>query len=153
MYDVPGSDDRSYIEYMLETFYHNKRTHMVGPCAVLDICFTHPLYQKRGAGKLLVGWGVEEADRRGVGSWVEASTFGKGLYEKFGFGVGGQEGRDGEDGEVICEYWGLGPLGVKVGREAGVEVEGYGEGWKEEWTQMGYWGASWWFMRRKAKEA
>ena len=112
---------------------------MTGPCAVLDICFTHPSYQRRGAGKLLVGWGVEEADRRGVKSWVEASVLGKGLYEKFGFG------------EAICEFWGLGPLGVRTGREAGVDVEGLGEGWREEWTEKGYQGASWWFMGRKAK--
>lgn len=64
---------------------------------------------------------------------------GKGLYEKFGFG------------EAICEFWGLGPLGVRTGREAGVDVEGLGEGWREEWTEKGYQGASWWFMGRKAK--
>ncbi|KAH6717678.1 hypothetical protein BKA61DRAFT_511935, partial [Leptodontidium sp. MPI-SDFR-AT-0119] len=114
-YEVLGADDTSYVSYILETFYTNKRKHMTGPCAVLDICFTHPSYQRRGAGKLLVGWGVEEADRRGVKSWVEASVLGKGLYEKFGFG------------EAICEFWGLGPLGVRTGREAGVDVEGLGE--------------------------
>ncbi|KAH7413360.1 hypothetical protein BKA64DRAFT_719271 [Cadophora sp. MPI-SDFR-AT-0126] len=148
-YEVAGADDAPYISYILETFYTNKRRYMTGACAVLDICFTHPTYQKRGAGKLLVEYGIAEADRRGVPAWVEASVFGKGLYEKFGFGVG--EG-------VVSEYWGLGPLGVRVAREMGVEgwgegegERGYGEGWKEEWTEKGYQGASWWFMGREAK--
>tara|TARA_R110002060_G_scaffold74463_1_gene83719 strand:+ start:258 stop:641 length:384 start_codon:yes stop_codon:yes gene_type:complete len=116
---------------------------MTGPCAVLDICFTHPSYQKLGAGKLLVSYGVTEADKRGVPAWVEASVFGKGLYEKYGFGTNG--GRN--------EYWGLGPLGVRVAREIGVKgwSEGFGEGWKDEWTEKGYQGASWWFLGREAK--
>ncbi|PVH83010.1 hypothetical protein DL98DRAFT_570213 [Cadophora sp. DSE1049] len=144
-YEVAGADDAPYISYILETFYTNKRRYMTGPCAVLDICFTHPLYQKLGAGKLLVEWGVAEADRRGVKAWVEASVFGKGLYEKFGFGVGGEG--------AMNEYWGLGPLGVRVAREMGVEGtgEGFGEGWKDEWTDKGYQGASWWFMGREAR--
>ncbi|KAK0127842.1 hypothetical protein ONS96_007343 [Cadophora gregata f. sp. sojae] len=151
-YEIAGADDAPYIKYILEIFYANKRRYMTGPCAVLDICFTHPLYQKLGAGKLLVEYGVAEADRRGVPAWVEASILGKGLYEKYGFGVG--TGNDNSSvGKAINEYWGLGPLGVRVAREMGVQgwKEGFGEGWREEWTEKGYQGASWWFMGRAAR--
>ena len=34
---------------------------------------------------MLMQWGVEEADRRGLPCFLEASSHGKGLYAKFGF--------------------------------------------------------------------
>ncbi|GKT86577.1 GNAT family acetyltransferase [Colletotrichum tofieldiae] len=51
----------------------------------LDTLVTHPDYQRRGAGSLLLKWGCELADENGVGAYVDASKAGKGLYERFGF--------------------------------------------------------------------
>ncbi|KAK1985998.1 acetyltransferase [Colletotrichum cereale] len=51
----------------------------------LDTLVTHPDYQRRGAGSMLLKWGCELADENGVGAYVDASKAGKGLYERFGF--------------------------------------------------------------------
>ncbi|EFQ32953.1 acetyltransferase [Colletotrichum graminicola] len=51
----------------------------------LDTLVTHPDYQRRGAGSMLLKWGCELADEDGVGAYVDASKAGKGLYERFGF--------------------------------------------------------------------
>ncbi|MCJ1310747.1 RNA polymerase II transcription factor B 52 kDa subunit [Agyrium rufum] len=50
-----------------------------------DRCFTHPDHRKRGAGSLLVRWGVEKADELGLDSFVEATNSCTSLYERHGF--------------------------------------------------------------------
>jgi predicted N-acetyltransferase YhbS len=51
----------------------------------LDTVATHPDYQRRGAGSLLVKWGCDLADAQGVQAYVDASKDGAPLYAKFGF--------------------------------------------------------------------
>jgi predicted N-acetyltransferase YhbS len=51
----------------------------------LDTVATHPDYQRRGAGSMLVKWGCELADVEGVAAYVDASKNGAPLYAKFGF--------------------------------------------------------------------
>ena len=51
----------------------------------LKMLFTHPAHRKRGAGKLLVQWGVQKADEMRVEAYVEASLLGKPVYEREGF--------------------------------------------------------------------
>ncbi|KAF5013960.1 hypothetical protein FDECE_89 [Fusarium decemcellulare] len=51
----------------------------------LDTLVTHPDYQRRGAGSMLVKWGCDLADKDGVGVYVDASEAGAPLYQKFGF--------------------------------------------------------------------
>jgi GNAT superfamily N-acetyltransferase len=51
----------------------------------LDTVVTHPDYQRRGAGSMLVGWGCDLADLQGVLAYVDASKEGAPLYAKFGF--------------------------------------------------------------------
>ncbi|KAJ4262908.1 hypothetical protein NW762_006521 [Fusarium torreyae] len=51
----------------------------------LDTLVTHPDYQRRGAGSMLVKWGCDLADEAGVGIYVDASKAGAPLYQKFGF--------------------------------------------------------------------
>lgn len=51
----------------------------------LDTLATHPDYQRRGAGSMLLKWGCELADRHGVALYVDASKAGAPLYERFGF--------------------------------------------------------------------
>ena len=46
---------------------------------------THPDYWRRGAGHLVVGWGVNKAIKAGVAVVMFASPMGKKLYETFGF--------------------------------------------------------------------
>ncbi|KAF2235853.1 acyl-CoA N-acyltransferase [Viridothelium virens] len=83
------------------------RDELVGgrPHWALFILVTRPEWQGRGAGSLLVRWGVERADEEGWECYLEASPKGRGLYEKFGFRVvrelvtdlrewGGKEGEE-----------------------------------------------------------
>jgi GNAT superfamily N-acetyltransferase len=55
--------------------------------SVLDIIFVDPKHQSRGAGSKLVKWGVNRADEMGVEAFLEATRFGRPLYEKNGFQV------------------------------------------------------------------
>ncbi|KAJ5494605.1 hypothetical protein N7463_010692 [Penicillium fimorum] len=51
----------------------------------LDSLGTHPDYQRRGAGSMMVRWGCDLADKDGVAAYVDASKEGASLYLKHGF--------------------------------------------------------------------
>ncbi|KFA67917.1 hypothetical protein S40285_05944 [Stachybotrys chlorohalonatus IBT 40285] len=55
------------------------------PHAYLKLLHTDPAHQRRGAGAMLLKWGVAEADRLGIPSYLEASPDGRPLYEKHEF--------------------------------------------------------------------
>lgn len=52
---------------------------------VLNILVTDPDHHRRGAGAIHMKWGMEQADKLGLPSYLEASEAGKPLYERFGF--------------------------------------------------------------------
>lgn len=52
---------------------------------MLKILLCHPDYQRRGAGRALTEWGIQEARRLGLYTTVFASPMGLGLYTKLGF--------------------------------------------------------------------
>lgn len=51
----------------------------------LSIIATDPTQGRRGAAGMLMQWGINEADRRGLPCFLESSPFGRGLYLKYGF--------------------------------------------------------------------
>lgn len=51
----------------------------------LKILLCHPSFQRRGAGRALTEWGIDEARRRGLNTTVFASPMGFELYRKLGF--------------------------------------------------------------------
>ncbi|KAL4912347.1 acyl-CoA N-acyltransferase [Aspergillus aurantiobrunneus] len=53
--------------------------------AFLHIAFTMPEYRRQGLGHLLMEWAIRKTDERGLEAWLDASEFGRPLYEKFGF--------------------------------------------------------------------
>ncbi|WPG99269.1 Hypothetical protein R9X50_00208100 [Acrodontium crateriforme] len=53
--------------------------------ADLSILFTHPQHQRRGAASMLIKWGCDQADKRGIISTLHASSEGYHLYLKHGF--------------------------------------------------------------------
>ncbi|KAF2656644.1 hypothetical protein K491DRAFT_560271, partial [Lophiostoma macrostomum CBS 122681] len=55
------------------------------PYFMLITLSTHPEHQRRGAGSMLVKWGVDVADRLHVEAYLSTSIRGRLLYERFGF--------------------------------------------------------------------
>ncbi|KAF2198015.1 acyl-CoA N-acyltransferase [Delitschia confertaspora ATCC 74209] len=55
------------------------------PFYLLHILVTDPKHHRRGAGGMLLRWGIEQADRDGLPSYLEASEDGRPLYERNGF--------------------------------------------------------------------
>lgn len=71
---------------LFKLFNKHKREIMgTRPYYVLDTLVTHPDHHRRGAGGLLVQWGCDQADKKGVEAYLEASPMGKPLYERYGF--------------------------------------------------------------------
>ena len=61
-----------------------------------------PEYQGQGIAKMLLDWGVEQADKDGSGIYLEGTKMGMGLYERAGFREKGEvrfPGIKGQDGE------------------------------------------------------
>jgi len=52
---------------------------------VLEVMATHPECQKRGLASTVLKWACERVDREGIEFYLDASTQGRPLYEKFGF--------------------------------------------------------------------
>ncbi|KAH8815539.1 acyl-CoA N-acyltransferase [Xylogone sp. PMI_703] len=80
--DMPGEKVTNFFAG-LET--ERKRLVGHGKNCYLDMLCTHPDYRRRGAGSMLVQWGCEEADRKGIPAYIDASKDGAKLYKKFGF--------------------------------------------------------------------
>ncbi|KAK3115227.1 hypothetical protein LTR53_005638 [Teratosphaeriaceae sp. CCFEE 6253] len=72
--------DRAWGEFR-EEFIGSK------PHANLQICIAHPKHQRRGAGSMLVQWGCDKADKRGLMSVLQSSAAGLRLYQKHGFTI------------------------------------------------------------------
>jgi len=77
------------------------RMNIMGPAPVvmLNSLVVSPSYQRKGIGAQLMKFGVDEADRLGLRAYLEASVFGKGLYERFGY-------KDVKNIEFDCKPWG-----------------------------------------------
>lgn len=53
----------------------------------LKLLHTDPSHQRRGAGSMLLEWGIAESKRLGLPAYLEASEEGFPLYEKHGWRV------------------------------------------------------------------
>lgn len=56
-----------------------------GPYATLGSFFTLPEHRKLGIGHLLMQWGLERADEKGLDVWIEAAPPAVPFYERHGF--------------------------------------------------------------------
>lgn len=52
---------------------------------MLEYLAVNPEYRRRGVGEKLVSWGLEQADKQGLDSVLEATIDGGKLYRKLGF--------------------------------------------------------------------
>ena len=46
---------------------------------------THPAYERRGAGAMLVSWALERCKKEQLSAYVESTSIGKPLYTRLGF--------------------------------------------------------------------
>ncbi|KIW59092.1 hypothetical protein PV05_03567 [Exophiala xenobiotica] len=66
---------------------YRKRAELMGGKAycLLDLLQTDPKYQGRGAGGMLIQWGLDMADQLRIPAYLESSPNAHGLYYKYGF--------------------------------------------------------------------
>ena len=74
--------DSLFSIYLLHRFANRGNTEQV-----CNLMFVHPAHRRRGAGRLLMGWGVEKAQEKGFEVFVESTDLGRPLYESFGLAV------------------------------------------------------------------
>ena len=55
------------------------------PCWILMHMTTRPSQRGKGAARLLIQWGIEQAEKRGAPAYLEAGVLGRPVYEKMGF--------------------------------------------------------------------
>ncbi|RDI89548.1 hypothetical protein Vi05172_g730 [Venturia inaequalis] len=79
-------ENRAARESFMEGLFKSRREVLGTRSHVeLDVLVTHPEHHRRVAGSLLIQWGVDEMDRLGLIGYLEGSTAGRPLYERFGF--------------------------------------------------------------------
>ena len=49
------------------------------------VCAVEPEWQRKGVGRRLLQWGLDEADKRGWQAYIDATPEGVGLYKKLGW--------------------------------------------------------------------
>ncbi|KAL2760192.1 hypothetical protein ACRALDRAFT_1073845 [Sodiomyces alcalophilus JCM 7366] len=77
-----------------------ERTVVGKPCVYLQILVIDPKHQRRGIGQQLMSWGVQEAARLNIPSFLESSNAGRRLYQKCGY-------RDVDVAETSLKQYGL----------------------------------------------
>ena len=55
------------------------------PHLLMAILAVSPKYQRAGVGKKLLAWGLKQADALQLGTWIDASPQGLGLYKTMGW--------------------------------------------------------------------
>ena len=87
--EATNKDELTDLDRAWEDFGRPFEAEFVGerPHGSLILCQTHPMHQRRGAGRMLLGWGCDYADERGLMCVLQASWLGLRLYESFGFVV------------------------------------------------------------------
>ena len=81
----PEDNAEARLEFM-QGIWQSRREFMGEKAHVmLDTLLCHPDHHRRGAGKLLMQWGLDKADELGLPSYLEGSIAGVRLYESVGY--------------------------------------------------------------------
>ncbi|KUI55417.1 hypothetical protein VP1G_02845 [Cytospora mali] len=75
----PKGEERDIGNALMGQFVTPRMTYMRKPHVFLDILFTHPDARRRGAGKLMMDWGVQQAEERGYEVYIDAIDIGRSL--------------------------------------------------------------------------
>ncbi|EMD62189.1 hypothetical protein GGP41_002353 [Bipolaris sorokiniana] len=88
MYPTPEGDDlnnQALVDFLGFLYRARKQYVNTKPICFLQILVTDPDHHRRGAGSMLLKWGLGKADELGLPGFLEASPMGKPLYERMGF--------------------------------------------------------------------
>ncbi|KAK4046583.1 hypothetical protein OIV83_005953 [Microbotryomycetes sp. JL201] len=83
----------------------------------LHILCVDPTVQNSGAGSALLRWGLQQADRDGVDTYLEASIPAVPLYERYGFHKWQKAGYGGPNNEMALQPMRRRPLRIKQATE------------------------------------
>ncbi|KAF2148056.1 hypothetical protein K461DRAFT_298156 [Myriangium duriaei CBS 260.36] len=81
------NDDKEKLERVIRVMNSTisiRKKWYTKPHIQIMLFYTHPDFQRRGAGSMMMNWGCTLADHLYLPLWVEGSTEGRKLYEKFG---------------------------------------------------------------------
>ncbi|KAJ6781709.1 hypothetical protein PWT90_05714 [Aphanocladium album] len=67
----------------------------------LDAIVVDENHRRKGIGKALVQWGIDQADKQGRGTWLIATSDGKKLYDSMGYSLVGSGSRCGEAQHIM----------------------------------------------------
>ncbi len=67
----------------------------------LDAIVVDEEHRRKGIGKALVQWGIDQATREGRAVWLIATSDGKTLYDTMGFSLVGSGSRCGEAQHIM----------------------------------------------------
>ncbi|KAF2683304.1 hypothetical protein K458DRAFT_452810 [Lentithecium fluviatile CBS 122367] len=81
----PDDSSRDFVSQAIEQMDVPRMQMAARPQVFLNILFTHPDYRRKGIGSMLVQWGIDTAKSLGVEFWLNSTSVGKPLYDKFGF--------------------------------------------------------------------
>ncbi|KAG4432033.1 hypothetical protein IFR05_012472 [Cadophora sp. M221] len=82
----PDEESNEWAQHIIRAVHsHRLQRTKGGVCCVLDMMSTHPDHHRRGAGKMLVQWGCDIADKMGVEAFIEGTFIARRLYESCGF--------------------------------------------------------------------
>ncbi|KAH8194169.1 hypothetical protein TruAng_011670 [Truncatella angustata] len=86
---IDDSERRRKAEVFLRFINQERQEHIAGKGVATFVRYmcVDPKYQRQGFGKALMSWGCERFDEVKSDAYLEASSEGQGLYEKFGFKV------------------------------------------------------------------
>ncbi|KAL8707082.1 MAG: hypothetical protein Q9220_007822 [cf. Caloplaca sp. 1 TL-2023] len=85
----PEGEPREFANHLLDQFIGDRYKKMARPHMFLVYLVVHPEHRRRGIGSTLINWGVKEADRLHLESFIEATDLGKLTYEACGFAYAG----------------------------------------------------------------
>ncbi|KAF1949614.1 acyl-CoA N-acyltransferase [Byssothecium circinans] len=83
----PDDSTREFVSQAIEQMDGPRMEKGARPQVFANILFTHPDYRRRGIGRMLVQWGIDKARELDLEFWLNATPWGKPLYESLGFRV------------------------------------------------------------------
>jgi GNAT superfamily N-acetyltransferase len=82
---LPDDGQREKVRIVVLPLFAGRRRMEGNPYALLMYMCVDPAWQRKGAGTMLMRWGMERCDELGIPGYLEASPFGYPLYRSCGF--------------------------------------------------------------------